>query len=155
MNLVKIALLIFTIIITILLAVSSFIMYADSMSFEGASSALFFLACTSAFSIFFHVKTATYYPLKRFNKVIVELSKKYWALHIAFGIISLLLGIGMIVLAIEGGKLTLNVLGLTLAFGLLIFGVLTLIETYKLNKFIVSYKKRRERQEEIDEIKGV
>ncbi|WP_046756124.1 hypothetical protein [Kordia jejudonensis] len=152
MKFVKIALLVFTVIITILLAIFSFIMYSDTGSFQGASSAFFFLACTSAFSIYFHLKTAAYYPLKIFDKTITELSKKYWALHISFGVIMLLLGGGMILPAIKSGNSQLTQYGVYIGLGLLIFGILTLIETYKLNVFVTIYKNRRERQEEIDDI---
>ncbi len=152
MKVVKIALLVFTIVITVLLIIFSFIMYADSRSFQGASSAFFFLACTSAFSIFFHIKTTEYYPLKHFDKTVVELSKKYWALHISFGVITFLLGIGMILPAIKASNLNLNINGLIAGIGFSVFGILTLIETYKLHKFIVVYRERRERQEEIDDI---
>ncbi len=154
MKLVKIALLVFTILITTLLFVFSFIMYTNSKSFQGASSAFFFLGCTSAFSIFFHSKTVTYYPLKQFDKNIDELSKKYWALHISFGVITLLLGIGMIIPAISANNLMPTRNGLYVGTGLFVFGVLTLLEIYKLNAFVTIYKHRRERQEEIDDIGG-
>ncbi|WP_298426467.1 hypothetical protein [uncultured Kordia sp.] len=154
MKVVKIALLVFTIAITILLFVFSFIMYSSSRSFQGASSAFFFLACTSAFSIFFHMKTFVYYPLQDFEKTIVELSKKYWALHVSFGVIIFLLGMGMIIPAIKANDLALNQNGLIGGTGFLVFGMLTLIETYKLNKFVETYKERRELEEDIEEIGG-
>jgi len=155
MKVVKIGLLIFTIIITLLLFIFSFIMYSDRGSFQGASSAFFFLACTSSFSIFFHIKTAAYYPLKHFDKTIVELSKKYWALHISYGAITFLLGTGMLLPSIKAGAIDLNLNGLITAIGLSVFGILTLIEIYRLNNFVIIYKRRLERQEEIDDIKGV
>lgn len=152
MKVVKIALLVFTIVITVLLVIFSFIMYADSRSFQGASSAFFFLACTSAFSIFFHIKTTTYYPLKHFDKTIVELSKKYWALHVSLGTILSVLGIAIVVLYFKRQNFYWPIL--LIGISMLVFGIVTLIETYILSQFVVIYKKRLERQEEIDDIGG-
>jgi uncharacterized membrane protein len=112
------------------------------------------LACTSAFSIYFHLKTLRYYPLFIFGKTIEELSKKYWALHVAFGLIILLLGIGILFIRYIVDDMKPNALGILLGIVLVFFGLVTLLETYKLNRFVTIYKQRREQQEEIEDIKG-
>jgi hypothetical protein len=124
-------------------------------SFAEAVSAIFFLACTSAFSIYFHLKTLKYYPLFIFGKTIEELSKKYWALHVAFGLIILCVGIGILTIGFFSEKLNPNSLGIALSILLIFFGFVTLLETYKLNRFVTIYKQRRAHQKEIDNIKGV
>ena len=155
MKILKIGLLIFTVIITLLLFLLSYLLYADSRSFQGAVSALFFLGCTSAFSIYFHVKTIAYYPLFIFDKTIKEISKKYWALHISFGLINFLLGLGLLLPSILARNLEINVRSLIVAICFIIYGLVTLWEIYKLNKFVTIYKERQEQQEEIDNIKGI
>lgn len=155
MKLVKIGLLIFTIIITILLFIFSYVMYLDLRSFQGAVSALFFLACTSSFSIYFHIQTLRYYPLFIFGKTIEELSKQYWALHISFGLINLVLGLGILFPKIVNGNFDIYSLSIILSICFIIFGLVSLLETYKLNRFVTIYKRRREQREEIENIKGV
>ncbi|MCH2195124.1 hypothetical protein [Kordia sp.] len=155
MKLVKIGLLIFTIIITVLLFVFSYVMYLDLRSFQGAVSALFFLACTSSFSIYFHIKTLRYYPLFIFGKTIEELTKQYWALHISFGLINLLLGFGILIPKIINGTFVMYSFSAILSICFIVFGFVTLLETYKLNRFVTIYKRRREQHEEIENIKGV
>ncbi len=120
----------------------------------GAVSALFFFACTSAFSIYFHIKTLAYYPLFIFGKTIEELSKKYWALHVAFGLISTLLGIGLFLPNIFMDNVSVNSLGIVIASCLVVFGLFTLWELYKLNRFVQVYKQRRRQQQNIENIKG-
>ncbi len=154
MKIVKIGLLIFTVIITILLLLFSYVLYLDVQSFQGAVSALFFLACTSAFSIYFHIKTLRYYPLFIFGKTIDELSKQYWALHISFGLINILLGIGILFPRIADGTFDIYSLSVILAICFIIFGLVTLLETYKLNRFVNIYRRRREHEKEIENIKG-
>ncbi|MGH1383532.1 hypothetical protein [Kordia sp.] len=155
MKLVKIGLLIFTVVITILLFIFSYVMYLDLRSFQGAVSALFFLACTSSFSIYFHVKTLRYYPLFIFGKTIEELSKQYWALHISFGLINLVLGLGILFPKIVNGTFDIYSLSIILSICFIIFGLVSLLETYKLNRFVTIYKRRREQHEEIENIKGI
>ena len=155
MKLVKIGLLIFTVVITILLFIFSYVMYLDLRSFQGAVSALFFLACTSSFSIYFHVKTLRYYPLFIFGKTIEELSKQYWALHISFGLINLVLGLGILFPKIVNGTFDIYSLSIILSICFIIFGLVSLLETYKLNRFVTNYKRRRDQHEEIENIKGI
>ncbi|EDP97627.1 hypothetical protein U8527_04720 [Kordia algicida OT-1] len=154
MKAVKIGLLIFTVLITILLFLLSYLLFSRSRSFESAESALFFLGCTSAFSIYFHVKTLRYYPLFIFGKTIEELSKKYWALHVAFGLINFLLGIGILLPTIYASNLEVNIYSVVVAICFIIFGLVTLWELYKLNRFVQVYKQRRQQQREIEDIKG-
>jgi hypothetical protein len=154
MKIVKIGLLIFTVLITVLLFLFSYLLYLEIKSFKQPVVALFFLACTSAFSIYFHLKTLRYYPLFIFGKTIEELSKKYWALHVAFGLIILLLGIGILFIRYIVDDMKPNALGILLGIVLVFFGLVTLLETYKLNRFVTIYKQRREQQEEIEDIKG-
>lgn len=128
--------------ITYLLGLQS----GDSSSF---STAIFFLGCTGAFSVYFHIKTKELYPFHEFNQPLEELSKKYWALHISFGLVLFILGVRSVL--IELGTNMYSSFPYRSIFPL-VLGLWTLIDVYLLNKFIVSYKERRERQEEIDDI---
>jgi len=116
---------------------------------SGPITAIFFLGCTGAFSVYFHIKTTALYPFADFEEPLEELSKKYWALHISFGLILFILGSFMTILWFKRDA-DYSILGISIF--LFIIGVWTLLDVYFLNKFIISYKERLERQEEINDI---
>ncbi|WP_046746229.1 hypothetical protein [Kordia zhangzhouensis] len=154
MRAVKIGLLIFTILITILLFLMSLIIFLEEKNFGKSVSTFFFLGCASAFSIYFHLKTLSYYPLFIFGKTIEEISKKYWALHIAFGLINLLLGIGLLFLIPLSNTIMIGTILKLLSISLCVFGLTTLWEVYQLNQFVSIYKRRKAQQKSIEEIQG-
>ena len=138
--------------ISLILGLITYLLGLQSGDSSSSSTAIFFLGCTGAFSVYFHIKTKELYPFSEFEESLEELSKKYWALHISFGLVLFILGARAI--SIDLG----TNMGTSFSFGSifpLVIGLWTLIDVYLLNKFIVSYKERRERQEEIDDIKGV
>ena len=95
------------------------------------------------------MNTKELYPFADFDGPLDELSKKYWALHISFGLILFILGITMTILWLKRSS-DLTILGISLF--LLLMGLWTLLDVYFLNKFIESYKERQELQEEINDI---
>ncbi|QHI36753.1 hypothetical protein IMCC3317_21230 [Kordia antarctica] len=149
MRVQKLLLIIITGALTAILLFSGAITYFMSSEESGPITAIFFLGVTGAFSVYFHMKTKELYPFADFDEPLEELSKKYWALHISFGLVLLILGITMTFLWFKRSS-DLSILGISIF--LLLLGLWSLIDTYILNKFIVSYKERRERQEEINDI---
>ncbi|PTX58700.1 hypothetical protein C8N46_1128 [Kordia periserrulae] len=148
----KLLLLIFTAIITMVLLFVGVITYFRVLNADGMRSpAIFFLGCTGAFSVYFHFKTREFYPFKKFNAPLEELSKKYWALHISFGLILLLLGIYSTVFWLQSTQELSKIIP---SIVVMLLGIWTLLDMYVLNKFIVSHKERLERREEIENIKG-
>ncbi len=145
----KLLLIIFTGALTAILLVFGAITYLMSLEESGSITAIFFLGCTGAFSVYFHMKTKELYPFADFDGPLEELSKKYWALHIAFGLILFIIGAFMTVIWFKR-DVDYSILGISIF--LFIFGLWTLLDVYFLNKFIVSYKERLERQEEINDI---
>lgn len=154
MKAVKIGLLIFTICITILLFFISSVLFLQEKSVKGTVSTFFFLGCASAFSIYFHVKTLKYYPLFIFGKTIEELSKKYWALHIAFGLINFLLGISLLFATPFAKGETIRVVWHIFTISIAVFGIVTLWEVYLLNRFVYIYNRRKRQQQNIERIQG-
>jgi uncharacterized membrane protein required for colicin V production len=147
----KLLLLIFTILITIILLLGGIVTYIRGFADGVRSPAIFFLGCTGAFSVYFHLKTKVLYPFKEFDAPLEELSKKYWALHIAFGLILLLLGLYSTVFWLQSTQELSKIIPSIIV---IIVGVWTLLDIYILHKFIVSHKERLERREEIENIKG-
>jgi archaellum biogenesis protein FlaJ (TadC family) len=139
----------FTGIITGVLLVGGAITYFMLTENNKSIIAVFLLGCAGVFSVYFHRKTEKLYPFADFDEPLHELSKKYWALHIAFGLILFILGVLMIVLWIQE---PVDVVILGMSIFLFIIGLWTLLDVYFLNKFIVSYKERLERRNEIDDI---
>ena len=149
MRIQKLFLIIVTGILTAILLVFGAITYLMPSEDNGAITAVFFLGCTGAFSVYFHMNTKELYPFADFDGPLDELSKKYWALHISFGLILFILGITMMILLLKRSS-DLTILGISLF--LLLMGLWTLLDVYFLNKFIESYKERQELQEEINDI---
>lgn len=149
MRVQKLLLIIITGILTAILLFFGAITYFIPSEGSESISAIFFLGCTGAFSVYFHMKTKELYPFADFDEPLEELSKKYWALHISFGLVLFILGITMTFLWFKRSS-DLFILGISIF--LLILGLWSLIDTYVVNKFIVSYKERLERQEEINDI---
>ncbi|WP_430411872.1 hypothetical protein [Kordia sp.] len=146
----KLLLTFFTGLLTILNLIAGVIFYFLGLENGESTTAIFFLGCTGVFSVYFHIKTKELYPFHEFNEPLEELSKKYWALHICFGLVLVILGVSTIVMAIKNSVYYTSVAVMSILF--LILGLWTLLDTYLLNKFIVSYKERLEIQEEIDDI---
>lgn len=155
MKILKIVLIILTVLVSLFLFGVGTVLFLDVNAIDRSVFSLFLLGCTGIFSVYFHIKTASYYPLSVFEKEIKEISKKYWALHIAFGIISIILGIGLLVPELIESNNKTTVLTIVALLTFIVYGVLSLVEVYKLNKFVEIYKERQDRQEEIDEITGV
>jgi len=149
MRVLKLFLTAITAFLTAVLLAGGVITYLTLVRENESSLAIFFLGCTGAFSVYFHIKTKELYPFADFDASLEELSKKYWALHIAFGLILSILGAFMIFLWLSD---PVELLMLATSIFLFILGLWTLLDVYFLNKFIVSYKKRLERQEEISDI---
>lgn len=146
----KLLLTIITAFLTLVFLVAGALFYFLRTNTGNSLIAIFLLGCTGAFSVYFHVKTAKLYPFTDFDEPLEELSKKYWALHVAFGLILFIVGVWVVIHSIINSKYYLSIQILFIL--LLIFGIWTLLDAYNLNKFIVSYKERRERQEGIDDI---
>lgn len=146
----KILLTFFTGLLTVLYLIVGTVTYFIGVNTGESYTAIFFLGCTGAFSVYFHIKTKELYPFSDFDSPLEELSKKYWALHISFGLILFIVGIGSIVISIKSSYYYPSIPIISVIF--LILGLWTLLDVYLLNKFIVSYKERLEIQEEIDDI---
>lgn len=153
MRIQKLLLTILTALLTAVLLVVGAIFYLSEEGESGSMTAIFFLGCTGAFSVYFHLKTKELYPFADFDEPLDELSKKYWALHISFGLVLLIIGAMAIINSIKsyGSHVSIPITFVLL----LILGLWTLLDVYFLNKFIVSYKERRERQDEINDITGM
>lgn len=137
--------------LTCILLVVGVINYFGGLTEGTSSTAIFFLGITGAFSVYFHSKTEALYPFSEFNDPLEELSKKYWALHISFGLTLLILGIFITVNLL---KRSADVTIISIAIFMNVLGLWTLLDLFFLNKFIVSHKKRLAQREEIENIKG-
>lgn len=146
----KLLLTIFTGLLTILNLIVGILSYSLGTERGESFTAIFFLGCTGAFSVYFHIKTTALYPFADFDEPLEELSKKYWALHLSFGLILFIIGIGSVLMSLNGTYYYSSMPIISILF--LILGVWTLLDVYFLNKFIISYKERLERQEEINDI---
>lgn len=147
----KLLLLFFTAVIAAVLLFYGTISYIRDLGEEAPSTAIFFLGCTGAFSVYFHFKTKVLYPFSEFNEPLEELSKKYWALHVSFGCTLLILGIYATVFLLKRSE---DIYKISIPIFITIFAVWTLLDIYFLNKFIVAHKERLERRQEIENIKG-
>lgn len=147
----KLLLLIFTAAITAILLLFGIVSFVRDFGSDAPSTAIFFLGCTGAFSVYFHYKTKEIYPFAEFDSPLDELSKKYWALHVSFGLTLLILGIYTTVFWLKRPQ---EISKITIPIIITVVAIWTLLDTYFLNRFIVSYKKRLERQQEIENIKG-
>ncbi|MBC8756656.1 hypothetical protein H2O64_18430 [Kordia sp. YSTF-M3] len=149
MRVLKLLLTMFTGLLSGVLLVGGAITYFMPTENNKSIVAVFLLGCAGIFSVYFHAKTEELYPFSEFDEPLHELSKKYWALHIAFGLILLILGTLMIILWLNSVS---ELFILVISIFLFIIGLWTLLDVYFLNKFIVSYKERRARQEGIEDI---
>jgi uncharacterized membrane protein HdeD (DUF308 family) len=144
----KLLLTIVTGLFTVFSLLISILFYFLDSNASRAIATLFFLGCAGIFSIYFHIKTKELYPFADFDEPLEEISKKYWGMHIAFGSIMFVMGIALTYLLFVSETGNYYIIGLCV----FAFGLWSLLDVYFLNKFIVSYKKRLERQEEIDDI---
>ncbi|MEM6718382.1 MAG: hypothetical protein AAF611_03605 [Bacteroidota bacterium] len=151
MRVQKLLLLIITAAITAILLFVGVLNYIGNLDQETPSTAIFFLGVTGAFSVYFHFKTKEIYPFAKFDGELEELSKKYWALHVSFGCTLLILGSYATVAWLKNpGEVVLIVIFIFVT----LLAIWTLLDTYFLNKFIVSHKERLERRQEIENITG-
>lgn len=147
----KLLLLIITAAITAILLFVGILNYIGNLNREAPSTAIFFLGVTGAFSVYFHFKTKELYPFAEFDGELDELSKKYWALHVSFGFTLLILGIYATVFWLKNPQ---EIGQIATSIFVTILAIWTLLDTYFLNKFIISHKEKLERREEIENIKG-
>ena len=99
----------------------------------------------------FHFNTKKLYPFSKFEGELEELSKKYWALHVSFGFTLLILGIYATIFWLKNPQ---EIFRIAIPIFVTVLAIWTLLDTYFLNKFIISHKARLERRQEIENIKG-